>query len=188
MSLMLKINTIILVMMMSIGSMAQNRGMIVLKDSIEINTTIDSLYNWLSKLDENFVKWDSVHHTDFKFLSGGAAVGDKIYFEEIVDGVKYSIKGKITEKVKSDRKFVIAFKTSKGLGHIYFIGEKLENNIRFIHIEKFGVKTPVIGHAINFLLFKVIAKKKANWALILNDMKGDNRRLKRIMESKTLKP
>ncbi len=187
MKLILKINAIILILLTSMNCIAQNRGMIILKDSIEINTTIDSLYNWFSKLDKNFVKWDSVHHTDFKFLSGGTEIGDKIYFEEIVDGVTYSIKGKIIENTKSDDNFVIAFKTSIGLGHIYFIGEKTKKNIRFTHIEKFGLKTPIIGNVINFLLFKVIAKKKANWELILDDMKGDNIRLKKIMENKTTK-
>ncbi len=170
--------------LLSANVMAQKRGMIVLKDSIEIHTTIDSMYHWFLNLDKNFVRWDSVHHTDFKLLSGGTNVGDEIYFEEVVDGVKYAVKGKIIEKAKSDNEFVFAFKTSSGMGHIYFIGKKQGDTVRFIHVEKFGLKTPVIGNAINFLIFKVIAKKKANWDLILNDMKEDNIRLKKLIESK----
>lgn len=162
--------------------MAENRGMIVLKDSIEIKASIDSVYHWFLNLDKNFVRWDNVHHTDFKLLSGGIEAGDKIYFEEIVGGVKYAIKGKIVEKTKSDEKFVFAFKTSSGMGRIYFIGEKRDDKVLFTHVEEFGLKTPVIGDAVNFLLFKVIARKKADWNLILDDMKKDNVRLKELIE------
>lgn len=164
--------------------MAQKRGVVALKDSIEIETTVDSLYHWFLNLDENFVRWDSVHHTDFKLLSGGTDVGDKIYFEEVVDGVKYAIKGKVIEKTKSDNGFVFAFKTASGMGRIYFIGEKQgDNRVRFTHVEEFGLKTPVVGNVVNFLLFKVIARKKADWSLILNDMKEDNIRLKELIEN-----
>jgi hypothetical protein len=52
----------------------------------------------------------------------------------------------------------------------------------FTHIETFGSKKPVIGGFLNFLLFKVLARKKANWDLILNDMKEDNENLKKILE------
>ena len=181
-----KFVAILFSVLLSANGMAQNRGMILLKDSIEIKTTIDSVYQWFLNLNENFVRWDSVHHTDFQLLSGGTEVGDKIYFEEIVDGVKYAIKGKIIEKTKSDDRFVFAFKTSSGMGRIYFIGEKQDNKVRFTHVEKFGLKTPVIGNVVNFLLFKVIARKKANWDLILNDMKEDNVRLKELMEKRNL--
>ncbi len=133
-------------------------------------------------LENNFVKWDQEHHTDFKLLSGGTEPGDRIYFEEIVSGVKYSIKGKIIEKSKSDDRFVLAFKTFAGLSHIYFIGETSGEAVRFTHIEQFGLKAPILGSLVNFLLFKVLARKKANWDLILGDMKDDNVRLKNIME------
>lgn len=181
-----KFGVTVLAVLLSFNGMAQNRGLIVLKDTIEIRTNMDSLYHWFLNLDENFVRWDSVHHTDFQLLSGGTEVGDKIYFEEIVDGVKYAIKGKIIEKTKSDDRFVFAFKASSGMGRIYFIGEKQDGKVRFTHVEKFGLKTPVIGNVFNFLLFKVIARKKANWDLILNDMKEDNVRLKELMEKRNL--
>ncbi len=179
----LKISIVCCFLLVSFNVMSQNRGMIVLKDSIEINTSIDSLYQWFLELDKNFIDWDKERHTDFRFLSKEKEVGAKIYFEEMVDGVKYEIKGKIIEKTKTSEQFVFAFKTSVGLAHIYFIGRKTENGVLFTHIEKFGKQTPFIGNIVNFLLFKVIAKKKANWDLILNDMKGDNERLKIIMEN-----
>ncbi len=69
------------------------------------------------------------------------------------------------------------------MGHIYFIGEKQDDKVRFTHVEKFGLEAPIIGSIIYFLLFKVITRKKANWDLILNDMKKDNIRLKELIEN-----
>lgn len=41
--------------------------------------------------------------------------------------------------------------------------------------------TPVLGPIMNFLIFKVFFKKKANWQLIRNDMILDNRYLTEIL-------
>ena len=40
---------------------------------------------------------------------------------------------------------------------------------------------PVIGPILNFLIFKVFFRKKANWQLIRDDMILDNRYLKEIL-------
>ncbi len=105
----------------SANFIVSKRGMIILKDSIDIETTLEALFDWFMRLDENFVKWDNVHHADFKLLSGETEVGDKIYFEEIVNGVRYAIKGKIIDKIKLDEKFVLSFKTSSRLGtHLFY--------------------------------------------------------------------
>ncbi|NCC99091.1 MAG: SRPBCC family protein [Bacteroidia bacterium] len=155
--------------------------MVELKDSIEIRTSVNSLYKWFLKLDDNFVKWHP-NHKAFNFLSGGTEVGDKIYFEEKVNGVLYAIKGEIVDHTKTTDTFSVGFKTSAGLGHIYFLGNKTDTGCVFTHIERFGLSTPIIGNVINFLLFKVLARKKANWDLILTDMRNDNKNLKKIME------
>ena len=41
--------------------------------------------------------------------------------------------------------------------------------------------TPVIGPIMNFLIFKVFFKKKADWQLIRDDMILDNRYLAEIL-------
>ena len=44
------------------------------------------------------------------------------------------------------------------------------------------MQTPVIGPVMNFLIFKVLYKKKANWQLIRDDMLLDNLYLAEILE------
>lgn len=43
------------------------------------------------------------------------------------------------------------------------------------------MSTPVIGPIMNFLIFKVFFKKKANWQLIRDDMILDNQYLADIL-------
>ena len=155
--------------------------MITLKESIEIETSLEELYNWFMDLEDNFTKWHP-NHKKFERLTGGDEVGDIIYFEECVNGIWYKVKGEITVKEKNEDNFRIEFKTMSGIGRISFIAKKTEEGCIFTHIENFGLKTPLIGGVINFLLFNVIARKKANLDLILNDMKEDNKNLKQILE------
>ncbi len=156
--------------------------MITLKDSVELSVPLDALYGWLEALDENFVKW-SPYHECFKKVSGGLDVGGKIQFKELVMGVPYDITGIIQRHEKNDGGFQIMFETMSGLAHIYFIGEKTGSGCRFTHIEKFGKPDTFFGKIFNWLLFKIIAKKRANWQLILDDMKEDNVYLKQILEA-----
>jgi hypothetical protein len=155
--------------------------MITLEDSIEINTTVDQLYEWLMNLDSNFTKWN-VNHKKFEKVTGGNSVGDLIYFEQCVGGVWYKIKGEITENEKSVDGFRMQFVTMSGFGTITFIGQRSGTGCRFTHIESFGSKRPLIGGVINTLLFKVLFRKKANFELILSDMKEDNTNLRSLLE------
>ena len=54
--------------------------MITLKESIEIETSLEELYIWFMDLEENFTKWHP-NHKRFERLTGGDEVGDIIYFE-----------------------------------------------------------------------------------------------------------
>ncbi|MDR1511904.1 MAG: SRPBCC family protein [Propionibacteriaceae bacterium] len=156
--------------------------MIRLKDSVDIAVPLDRLYQWLQSLDVNFVKW-SPHHEYFQKTTGGLDVGDEIQFKELVMGVPYDIRGVIREHEKSDAGFRIMFASMSGWGHIYFIGEATEGGCRFTHIEEFGKPDTPWGRFINWLLFKVLFKKRANWQLIKDDMAEDNIYLKQILET-----
>lgn len=156
--------------------------MIILKDSVDISVPLDDVYHWLKALDENFVRW-SPYHEYFRKLTGDLSVGDKIQFKELVMGVPYDIKGIIQENQKTDAGFRIMFETMSGLAHICFIGKRTKTGCRFTHIEEFGKPDTFFGKIFNWLLFSVIAKKRANWQLIMNDMKEDNMYLKQILET-----
>ena len=156
--------------------------MIRLEDSINISVPLEELYRWLLDLEKNFVRW-SPYHDYFRKLTGGFELGDQIQFKELVMGVPYDIKGTIQEHRKTDEEFYMMFETFSGMGHLSFSGRATETGCTFTHIEEFGKPDTFFGRIFNWLMFEVIAKKKANWQLIRDDMAEDNMYLKQILET-----
>ena len=154
-----------------------NNRMMELRDSITINTTIAAVSDWFENLDTNFVRWN-VRHKEFKYLTGG-----KVYFAQCVEGVWYKVKAVITEKQMDDNLFNLTVKSTTGLGVITFRAEKQpDGSVLFMHIESFGARRSFFGNFVNWLFFKVLFPKQANWELIKQDMQEDDRNLKKILE------
>ena len=153
-----------------------------IRDSITINTTIAAVSDWFENLDTNFVRWN-VRHKEFKYLTGGKAVGDKVFFAQCVEGVWYKVKAVITEKQMDDNLFDLTVKSTTGLGVITFRAEKQpDGSVLFTHIESFGARRSFFGNFVNWLFFKALFPKQANWELIKQDMQEDDRNLKKILE------
>jgi len=156
--------------------------MVTLIESVEIAVPLNELYGWLLKLDRNFVKWSPCHRR-FQTVTGGFAVGDKVRFRERVQRVNYRIGGIIRCHEKNENGFRIMFETMSGLSHIYFIGGRSGSGCSFTHIEEFGLPNTRKGKFVNRLLFDILAKRRANWRLIQEDMARDNVYLKQILET-----
>ena len=154
-----------------------------LRDSITINTTIAAVSDWFENLDTNFVRWN-ICHKEFKYLTGGKAVGDKVCFAQCVESVWYKVKAVITEKQMDDNLFNLTVKSITGLGVITFRAEKQpDGSVLFTHIESFGAQRSCFGNFVNWLFFKVLFSKQANWELIKQDMQKDDANLRKILES-----
>ena len=155
-----------------------------LEDSIKIDTPLTELYDWMLALDKNFVKWHPAHEY-FEKTTGGFEPGDQIRFKELVMGVPYDIEGTIIEHRHDDNEFFMIFETFSGMGQITFTGRSTPNGCTFTHIEEFGKPAGFWNGIYNWFVFEVAGKEKANWELILNDMKEDNINLKQILETGT---
>ena len=66
---------------------------------------------------------------------------------------------------------------------ITFRAEKQpDGSVLFTHIESFGARRSFFGNFVNWLFFKALFPKQANWELIKQDMQEDDRNLKKILE------
>lgn len=156
--------------------------MVVLNEQIRIAAPFEKLCHWADNFEEEFVKWSPLHlHCDL--LSGGIKTGDKVRFHEVVMGLDYDVTGCIKESERDDRHFRFVFENDNKTAVITFEGKRTDNGCTFSHTEAFGVQTPVIGPIMNFLIFQVFFRKKANWDLIRQDMILDNFLLRDILES-----
>jgi len=154
--------------------------MISLNEQVGIPAPYEKIQAWLDNFEQEFVKW-SPYHLDCNLYDGGYKKGDRIRFHEIVMGLDYDVTGRITESEKDKSHFRIVFQSNAKTAFITFEANRTEEGIHFSHTEEFGMTTPVIGPIMNFLIFKVFFRKKADWNLIRDDMILDNRYLRDIL-------
>ncbi len=154
--------------------------MIVLKEQADIPAPYEKLEAWLDGFEEEFVKW-SPYHIECELFDGGCKVGDRVRFREIVMNLDYDVTGTIIESERDENHFRIVFRSDKKTAFITFEGMRTKEGCRFSHTESFGLTTPIVGAILNFLIFKVLYRKKANWQLIQEDMILDNKYLTDIL-------
>lgn len=154
--------------------------MITLRDSIEIKTTPDKIYDWFKNLDnKRFTEWHP-NHKKFVRVTGGMDEGDIIYFEECVGGKRFKVNCKISKIEKTERSWAVDLESIHWLGRligarISFIAEAKGDACVFTHVETFGLRRPLLSSLILRLF-------KSRIPLIEKDMKEDNVNLRRILE------
>ncbi len=154
--------------------------MVVLKEQVEIEAPYERLEAWVANFEREFVRW-SPYHIECNLFDGNYKVGSKVRFREIVMGLDYDVTGTITQCEQDADHFKIVFQSDKKTAFITFEGTRTAGGCRFSHTEAFGMTTPVVGPVMNFLFFKVLFRKKANWQLIRDDMILDNKLLSDIL-------
>lgn len=154
--------------------------MITLHEAIDIPAPFEKLVAWSENFEEEFVKW-SPYHLECSLYDKSLAVGSKVRFYEIVAGLDYDVTGTIIESEADLDHFRYVFLSNSKGALITFAGWRTPDGCRFSHTEEFGMRTPVIGPLLNFLIFKVIARKKADWNLVRSDMILDNELLRDIL-------
>ena len=154
--------------------------MVTLTESVNIPAPYEKLESWILNFREEFVKW-SPYHIECDMYDGRYQIGNRIRFREIVMNLDYNVTGTITECEQDKDHFRIVFQSDKKTAFITFEGQRTETGCRFSHTEAFGMTAPIVGPIMNFLIFKVFFKKKANWQLIRDDMILDNQYLTEIL-------
>lgn len=154
--------------------------MVVLNEVVDIPAPFEKLIGWVDNFEEEFVKW-SPYHLECELLDGGINVGNKVRFYEIVMGLDYDVTGTITKSKRDENHFLFSFLSDKKSAVITFEGWRTNEGCRFSHTEEFGLITPIIGPILNFIMFKIVFRKKANWQLIRDDMILDNKLLSDIL-------
>lgn len=154
--------------------------MVSLHEQIEIEAPFERLLAWAGNFEEEFVRWSPLHLA-CQLFDKGIKKGDRVRFHEIVMGMDYDVSGTIIESEFGSDSFKVCFESDRKSAVIIFEGERCGTGCRFSHTERFGLRTPVMGPIMNFLIFKVLYKKKANWDLIRDDMRLDNLYLRRIL-------
>ena len=156
--------------------------MIKLEHSITINCTPDRLFDWFMHLEKNFTKWNT-NHKKFVKVTGGMQVGDKVYFEQCINGKWFKNKVTISVINKNKNGWTIEAVTPP-FAKLEFICQAKENNCLFTHIESFGFIRSKKAFVQKFLipLLRKLLNPFYRFDLIQKDIIEDNFKLKEIME------
>ncbi len=154
--------------------------MITLNEQISIPVPFERLCAWADNFEEEFVKW-SPYHLECELFDGNINAGSRVRFYEVVLGMDYDVTGTIIVSQRDENNFKFVFQSDKKTAFITFEGKRTEEGCHFSHSESFGMTTPIIGPIMNFIIFKIIYKKKADWQLIRDDMILDNNYLYDIL-------
>lgn len=147
--------------------------MITLTEQIDIPAPFERFLAWADNFEEEFVKWSPLHY-ECELYDKSLEVGSRLRFHELVMGLDYDVKGSIVESVRENDHVKVSFLSDKKTAVITFEAWRTDEGIHFSHTEAFGSRTPLIAPLINFLIFKVLFRKKANFELIRQDMILDN--------------
>lgn len=154
--------------------------MITLTERVQIAAPFEALCDWVDHFEEEFVRW-SPYHLECQLLTGGIQLGDRVRFYEIVMGMDYDVTGTIIESQRDSEHFRFIFQSDARTAKITFEGGRTPVGCFFEHTEAFGLCTPVIGPVVNFILFQILYRKKADWQIIRDDMILDNHYLTEIL-------
>lgn len=143
-------------------------------------TPYEKLENWLNHFETEFVQWNPFH-LKCQLLDKSIEAGSEVRFYEIVVGLDYDVMGILIRRIRKEKLFLIEFQSDKKKALIAFEGRRTDTSCHFSHTEAFCMTTPVIGTIMNFLIFKVLCRKKTDFNLIRDDMKLDNLHLKNIL-------
>ena len=144
---------------------------IVLKDTVEINTTPEKIWDFWANMDKNYKAWHPEDHILFRWTKGRPMEeGSTIYAEEVVGG--QLLKGKVTcVGVVPNRKFALKLPFPRSLFCKY---EYL--------IEPRGENTAFTAYT--YLKYPVFAKKRVYSVIEVGEkhVREEGGNLKRILE------
>ena len=148
---------------------------LVLKDTVEINTTPERIWEFWVNMDKNYKAWHPEDHILFQWTKGGPMEeGSKIYAEEVVGGKL--LKGKVTcVDVVPKRKFALTLPFPRSLFCKY---EYL--------IEPRGTKTAFT--ALTYLQYPGFARKHIQAVVEVGKkhIREEGENLKKILESQDM--
>jgi len=74
----------------------------IIKDSIEIKTTPEKIFDWFKNIDKHYKEWHP-DHVKWVNETGGLDEGDIVYYEEYLHGKLHKIRSKITKIEENKR-------------------------------------------------------------------------------------
>jgi hypothetical protein len=150
--------------------------MISIRDSVEIHTSANQVFNWLERMPHEYKSWHP-DHISCRVLHGSMfKIGSKIECEEYLHGKRHSLRFKMTKVVPGKRvEFVI-----EKMGNGAFEVQESNHKVWFVAELDIGSGFPLLGSIID-LLFTLFFRQRIDAMRQHMTKEGEN--LKAILES-----
>ena len=155
--------------------------MITLRDTIEIKTSPEKIFEWFAHLDKNFNSWHPKEHVECRYLKGNPLEeGSILYFEVYLLGKLQKAKYHITNvKLNSRIEHKVGFPLSLlGAGGAWIVEPRGANSL-FMNDVYLGSKIPLLGSVVDKLIQIFLGRGNE---IIIQHMAEEGQNLKRIME------
>ena len=158
--------------------------MITLRDTVEIETPPQKIFEWFAHLDENFRTWHPKDHVECRYLKGSPLEQDSVlYFEVYLLGKLQKAKFHITNVVPNSKiEYRLGLPLSLLGGGGAFIMEPRGADSVFIQDVYLGRKTPLLGTMLDVFIKIFLGRLNEDYKRHIAE-EGQN--LKRIMEGGT---
>ena len=155
--------------------------MITLRDTIEIKTSPEKIFEWFAHLDKNFRSWHPKDHVECCYLKGSPLEeGSILHFEVYLLGKLQKAKYYITKVEPNSRvEYTVGFPFSVLGGRGAYIVEPRGANSLFIQDTYIGTKIPLLGSVVDKLIQVLLGRLNEAFK---QHMAEEDQNLKRIME------
>ncbi len=158
--------------------------MITLRDTIEINTSPEKIFEWFAHLDKNFQSWHPEDHVECRYLKGSPVEPDSIiYFEVHLLGKPQKAKYYITKVEPNSRiEYTAGFPLSLLGARGDWIVEPRGTNSLFMNDVYLGRNIPLLGSALDKIIQIFFGRLNEAFK---QHMAEEDQNLKRILEEGT---
>lgn len=129
--------------------------MLLLHDTIEIQTTPDQIFQWLGHFQENYLAWHPDHVKCFYMKGKALEVGSEIYVEEYLHGELHRLKLRITKVVPMSR---VEYKAGLGMGGAFIVLPQTKG-ILFTAEIYMGISIAILTLMFDKVLVKLFSKQ-----------------------------
>jgi hypothetical protein len=161
--------------------------MITLRDTVEIKTSPEKIFQWFAHLDKNFSSWHPKEHVACRYLKGNPLERNSVlYFEVYLLGKLQKARYRVTiVKPNSRIEYSMEFPLSLIGGRGAWIMEQRGCNSLFMNDLYLGTRVPLLGSVMDRLIQLFLGR--LNRAFVQH-MAEEDQNLKRIMEEGTALP
>lgn len=152
--------------------------MILLKDTVEIETSPAQVFEWLDHLPENYLAWHP-DHVACRYLKGRSILetGSVLYVEEYLHGQLHRLKLRTIQVVPNIR---LEYKAGLGIAGAFEVQSK-GSKVLFMAEITLGTNLPGLGWALDWIIGALLSDRLE---ALKQHMAEEGENLKKLLEKR----